>query len=96
VRWLTFADGPHTYALGLWRSTDDVTAFVAGAAHTAMVREQHHNPFEYTQFAGVWTAHTLGRRNLYCPGCRVATPAPADRCRACGNPLPDPFAGPTP
>jgi heme-degrading monooxygenase HmoA len=91
VRWLTFADGPHVYALGFWRSVQDVAAFTVGPAHAAMVREQRENPFEYTQFAGVWTAHALGRRNLYCPGCRAATPAPARRCTICGDPLQDPF-----
>ena len=44
LRWLTFNDGPHGYALGLWRSPEDVTAFTAGAAHQSMVREQHDRP----------------------------------------------------
>src|SRR4051812_1406857 len=40
LRWLTFNDGPHAYALGLWRDVADVAAFVNGDAHRAMVREQ--------------------------------------------------------
>jgi hypothetical protein len=62
LRWMTFADGPHGYALGMWRSAADVTAFVSGTAHQRMIREQHERPFEYSQFAGIWTAHTVGRR----------------------------------
>jgi len=91
VRWLTFNDGPHGYALGLWRAPEDVEAFVTGAAHQHMVREQRERPFEYSQFAGVWAAHAIGRRTLYCDGCRAATPAPASACSGCGNPLDDPF-----
>lgn len=92
LRWLTFNDGPHGYALGLWRTPDDVQAFVAGAAHQAMVREQRERPFEYSQFAGVWAAHTVGRRTLYCERCDAPTPAPAAACASCSNPLDDPFA----
>ena len=91
LRWLTFNDGPHGYALGLWRTADDVEQFVAGAAHQAMVREQRDRPFEYSQFAGVWSAHSVGRRMLYCDQCNAATPAPATSCRSCTNPLDDPF-----
>ncbi|MGH3526025.1 MAG: hypothetical protein ACRDQI_13565 [Pseudonocardiaceae bacterium] len=32
LRWLTFNDGPHGYALGLWGTTDEVAAFIAGSA----------------------------------------------------------------
>lgn len=91
LRWLTFNDGPHGYALGLWRAVDDVAAFVNGDAHRAMVREQRDRPFEYSQFAGVWAAHTLGRRILYCDRCRQATAAPTLACGSCGRPLHDPF-----
>lgn len=91
LRWLTFNDGPHGYALGLWRTPEDVTVFVAGAAHKAMVREQRERPFEHSQFAGIWTAHTLGRRTLYCPQCGTATAAPAASCSRCSTPLHDPF-----
>ncbi len=91
LRWLTFNDGPHGYALGLWRTTDDVEAFVAGSAHRAAAREQRERPFEYSQFAGVWAAHSVGRRVLYCERCRAATAVPADVCSSCSNPLDDPF-----
>jgi heme-degrading monooxygenase HmoA len=91
LRLLTFNDGPHGYALGLWRGTDDVAAFVASAAHQQMVRQQRERPFEYSQFAGVWATQKLGRRNLYCPLCGTATAAPARRCANCDNELDDPF-----
>lgn len=92
LRWLTFNDGPHGYALGLWRSPDDVTTFVAGAAHQAMVREQRDRPFEHSQFAGIWAAHAVGRRMIYCERCGTATAAPAARCSRCRASLHDPFA----
>ncbi len=92
LKWLTFNDGPEGYALGLWRSPEDVEAFVRGSAHQDMVREQRSRPFEYSQFAGVWAAHALGRRTLYCERCGTATAAPATACSACANPLDDPYA----
>jgi heme-degrading monooxygenase HmoA len=91
LRWLTFNDGPHGYALGLWRDPDDVAAFVSGAAHQAMVREQRERPFENSQFAGVWTAHTIGRRSLFCTRCGSGTPTPTTQCSRCSGPLHDPF-----
>jgi hypothetical protein len=93
LRWLTFNDGPHGYALGLWRTADDVAAFITGPAHQRMVHEQRERPFEYSQFAGIWTAHTLSRRNLYCPRCQTTTPAPASHCAHCRGDLDDPFLG---
>jgi heme-degrading monooxygenase HmoA len=92
IRWLTFNDGPHGYALGLWRTTEDVTAFITGSAHQAMVREQRERPFEHSQFAGVWAAQTIGRRTLYCTQCGTGTVAPTTICSRCSAPLPDPFA----
>jgi heme-degrading monooxygenase HmoA len=92
LRWLTFNDGPHGYALGLWRTTEDVTAFVHGAAHQAMVRQQRENHFEYSQFAGVWAAHSVGHRMLYCERCGSPTAAPAAACARCANPLDDPYS----
>ncbi len=91
IRWLTFNDGPHGYALGLWRSVDDVLEFVGGDAHRAVAREQHDHPFEYSQFAGIWTAHTVGRRTIFCERCQQPNPTPALSCASCGHPLDDPF-----
>ena len=92
IRWLTFNDGPHGYALGMWRSPADVIEFVQSDAHRRMAREQHERPFEYSQFAGIWTAHRVGRRTIYCEGCRRPNPAPTERCAGCGSPLEDPFS----
>lgn len=91
LRWLTFSDGPHGYALGMWRNPDDVLNFVRGDAHRAMAARQRQHPFEYSQFAGVWAAHTIGRRTIYCEQCRHGTSAPAPACGSCANPLHDPF-----
>lgn len=91
LRWFTFNDGPHGYALGLWRTVDDVIDFVRGDAHRAMALEQHEQPFEYSQFAGIWAAHTVGRRTIYCQRCQQPNPAPAHQCTRCGNPLEEPF-----
>ena len=51
-----FNDEPHGYARGLGRTADDVLEFVRSDTHRAMAREQHDHPFEYSPFAGIWTA----------------------------------------
>jgi hypothetical protein len=48
--------------------------------------------FEYSHFVGLWKAHAVHQRNIYCEACGTATPAPASACRNCGNPLHDVFA----
>lgn len=93
IRWFSFADGPHGYGLGLWRSTDKASAFVRGTHHRAAVAEQYREPFEYSQFAGIWSAHTIGRRTLHCPSCRGRTVAPAATCSGCDRRLDDGFIG---
>jgi hypothetical protein len=92
IRWFSFADGPHGYGLGQWTSTDHALAFVRGARHRAAVSEQQQRPFEYSQFAGVWAAHTIGRRTLYCPDCGSRAVAPAADCTGCGRHLDDGFS----
>ena len=91
IRWLTFNDGAHGYGLGLWRTVDDVVDFVRSEAHQAMAREQHDRPFEYSQFAGIWTAHRVGPRTIYCEHCHRPNRAPLDTCASCGERLDDPF-----
>lgn len=93
IRWFSFVDGPHGYGLGLWRSADEASAFVRGAAHRAAVTEQHRNPFEYSQFAGIWAAHTIGRRTMHCPSCGGRAVAPASACSGCGRQLDDGYIG---
>lgn len=92
VRWFSFADGAHGYGLGLWRTAAHAEAFARGTFHREVVSEQRQRPFEYSQFAGIYAAHLVGRRVLSCPDCRAATPAPTRSCRACGRPLDDGFA----
>lgn len=91
IRWLTFSDGVDSYTLGLWRSVEDVMNFVRSDAHRAAARAQREDGFEYSQFAGVWTAHTIGTRRLHCESCHTAVAAPARACTNCGNPLDDTF-----
>ena len=93
IRWFSLTDGPHGYGLGQWRTAEDALAFVRGTAHRAAVAEQHGRPFEYSQFAGVWSAHTIGRRTLYCPDCGGRTVAPERTCSGCGRNLNDGFSG---
>ena len=91
IRWFSFVDGPHGYGLGQWASTEQALAFVRGQHHRAAVSEQHRNPFEYSQFAGIWSAHTIGRRTMHCPACSARTAAPATACSGCGRALNDGF-----
>ena len=91
IRWISFADGPHGYGLGWWRTTEDAVAFVRGDAHRAAVAAQHRDRFEYSQFAGIWAAHTIGRRTLHCPACGGRAVAPKTSCTACGRRLDDGF-----
>jgi heme-degrading monooxygenase HmoA len=91
LRWFSFTDGPHGYGLGFWRTADDALAFVRGTAHRGAVAEQHRNPFEYSQFAGIWAAHTIGRRTMHCPVCGGRAVAPAQKCDKCGRRLDDGF-----
>jgi heme-degrading monooxygenase HmoA len=94
LRWLSFADGPHGYGLGWWRSADDATAWARSRIHRDFVSAQRRAPFELSQFAGIWTAHHTGSRAYFCPRCRSRVVATAGACD-CGEPLDDGFA-PTP
>jgi heme-degrading monooxygenase HmoA len=91
MRWFSFVDGPHGYGLGWWRSAADAEAFARGPLHRELVREQRAEGLEYSQFAGIWTAHAVGRRNYYCPSCSAVTAAPGTFCTGCGTPLHDGF-----
>ena len=91
IRWLTFSDGVDSYTLGLWRSVEDVINFVRSDAHRAAARGQREDGFEYSQFAGIWTAHSIGARTLHCENCHTAVATPARECPGCANPLDDTF-----
>jgi heme-degrading monooxygenase HmoA len=91
IRWLTFSDGVDTYTLGLWRSHEDVMDFLRSDAHRAAAKAQRTDRFEYSQFAGVWAAHSVGARTLYCEHCGKANVAPVDVCAGCQSALDDTF-----
>lgn len=91
IRWFSFADGPHGYGLGLWRSASDAATFARGPFHRDVVSEQRHEPFEYSQFAGIYAAHTIGRRTFTCPRCGTTCVAPCAACTRCGEGLGDGF-----
>jgi len=91
IRWLTFTDGVDTYTLGLWRSPDDVMGFLRSDAHRAAAKAQRMDGFEYSQFAGVWAAHSVGARTIHCEQCGHANVAPAAACAGCGGVLDDTF-----
>lgn len=93
IRWMTFSDGVDTYTLGLWRSAEDVMEFVRGDVHQRVVQAQRRDGFEHSQFAGLWTAHTVGRRTMHCENCRLAVVAPANVCPRCHAGLDDTFPG---
>jgi hypothetical protein len=93
LRWFSFVDGPHGYGLGWWRHADDAMGFARSELHRELVKEQRTEGLEYSQFAGIWTAHMVGRRNFYCPSCKSITAAPVTACPNCGQPLDDGFAG---
>jgi hypothetical protein len=92
LRWFSFVDGPHGYGLGWWRHADDAMAFARSRIHRDLVAEQRTEGLEYSQFAGIWSAHRLGRRNFYCPSCTTVTAAPSTSCGRCGQALDDGFA----
>jgi hypothetical protein len=97
LRWITFVDGAHGYGLGWWRRAEDAVAFARGPLHRELVREQRAEGYEYSQFAGIWTAHAVGSRNYYCPSCKSVSAAPATACGSCGLALDDGFGpGPDP
>ena len=95
IRWFSFADGPHGYGLGLWRTAEDAATFVRGDHHRAAVAEQYRHPFEFSQFAGIWAAHVIGRRTMHCPDCGGRASPPAHACGGCGRPLNDGFTSPS-
>jgi hypothetical protein len=97
IRWLTFNDGVDTYTLGLWRTVEDVTAFLRSDAHRRAATEQTTKPFEYSQFAGLWALERASGRTIYCERCHTGNIAPTIECATCGNQLDDTFQrDPTP
>ena len=91
IRLIGFEDGLSMYGIGWWVTEEDARAFARGQAHREAVREQHRNPFQYTQFAGLWGPMTYGHRDVYCEQCGKSTRMPADACKACSNEVVDVF-----
>jgi heme-degrading monooxygenase HmoA len=92
IRLFSFFDGPSGYLVAFWRTAEDAQAFARSEAHRAAMAALDTERFEYSHFVGLWTAHRLQNRNLYCTRCDVVTPAPATTCEGCGGTLDDVFA----
>jgi heme-degrading monooxygenase HmoA len=92
IRLFSFFDDPSGYLIAFWRTAEDAKAFAASPAHRAAMAALDTERFEYSHFVGLWTAHALRARNLYCERCTAVTPAPADTCSGCGNELDDVFS----
>ena len=91
IRLFSFFDGPSGYLLAFWRSAEDARAFAASPAHRAAMAALDQERFEYSHFVGLWTAHSVHDRNIYCEQCGTATAAPAATCRNCDHELVDVF-----
>lgn len=91
LRMFSLFDGVSGYAIAFWRSPEDALAFSQGAAHRQTAQAFYDRPFQYSQFAGVWAAHTVRPRKIYCEKCHAGTETPTEKCAACGNPLVDVF-----
>jgi heme-degrading monooxygenase HmoA len=91
IRMFSLFDGVSGYAVSFWRSPEDALAFAHGSAHENTAREFRERPYQYSQFVGVWGAHTVRPRRIYCEKCQAGTATPADVCAKCGNALVDVF-----
>lgn len=91
IRMFSLFDGLSGYAVSFWRSADEALAFGRDPAHRAVMREFYEKPFQYSQFVGVWSAHTVHRRHIFCAQCGTANDAPAEACSGCGTALLDVF-----
>jgi heme-degrading monooxygenase HmoA len=91
IRMFSLFDGLSGYAISFWRSPEEALAFGRHDAHREVMREFRSRPFQYSQFVGVWSAHTVRRRHMYCADCGAANDAPAGSCARCGQDLLDVF-----
>jgi len=94
IRLFSFFDGPSGYLVAFWRSAEDARAFAAGPVHREAMAALDRERFEYSHFVGLWTAHAVHQRNVYCRHCDAVTAAPATACRGCNAPLEDAFTKP--
>ncbi|HTM21637.1 MAG TPA: hypothetical protein VL172_14045 [Kofleriaceae bacterium] len=91
IRFMGLFDGFSAYGIGFWLTPEDALAFARRGEHGAAVKDLRRKPYQYSQFAGVWSAHSVRARTFYCDRCQATTPAPADKCGSCDNPLTDVF-----
>lgn len=91
IRMFSLFDGLSGYAVSFWRTAEEALAFGHDPAHRAVMREFYENPFQYSQFVGVWSAHTVRRRHIFCAECGTSNDAPATVCSRCGTELLDVF-----
>jgi len=91
IRMFSLFDGLSGYAVAFWRTPEDALAFGRDRAHREVMREFYANPYQYSQFVGIWSAHSVRPRHLYCAGCGAANDAPAATCAQCGGELADVF-----
>ena len=91
IRLFSLFDGLSGYLVAFWRTVEDAQAFAAGHHHRAAVAALRRERFEYSHFVGLWKAHAIHPRTIYCELCGTATPVPTDACSSCANPLHDVF-----
>lgn len=94
IRLFSFFDGPSGYLIAFWRTAEHAAAFAASPAHREAMAALNRERFESSHFVGLWTAHAVHPRNLYCPHCDAVSQAPATICGGCGAALDDVFAQP--
>lgn len=92
IRLFSLFEGLSGYLVAFWRTVEDAQAFAACPAHREAMAAFAKERFEYSHFVGLWKAHSVRDRNIYCEACGRATPAPVSACSSCGNPLDDVFS----
>ena len=89
IRLFSLADGPCGYLVAFWRTVEDAQAFAREPKHRDAMNALRMEHFEYSHFVGLWKAHSVHPRNIYCERCGTPTQAPAEACSRCGNELHD-------
>jgi len=92
IRLFSLFEGLSGYLVAFWRTVEDAKAFAAQPQHRAAMADMDSERFAYSHFVGLWEAHSMQPRNIYCEACGTATPAPTQACSSCGNPLDDVYA----